>query len=98
MQFTKIDFRTTDEGEWFSTKYGGGQLGEGFAVYRGDASRACAYDSIQYLDYTGAERDSAAVAALFKTRASQRAALVAQYLPKQELARRVPQGLNAGRS
>lgn len=38
--------RATNEGEWFSTKYGGGTLGEGFAVYRGNASRACAYDSI----------------------------------------------------
>ena len=73
-------------------------MGEGFAVCRESYERACAYDKIQYLDYTGAERDSTAVAALFKTRTSQRATVVAQYLPKQELARRTPQGLKAGRS
>ncbi len=91
-------FATTDGGEWCSAKVGGGTLGEGFAVCRGDASRACAYESIQYLDYTGAERDSTAVAALFKTRASQRAAVVAQYSPQQEPVRKIAQGLNAGRS
>jgi hypothetical protein len=75
--------RTTDEGEWFLTKYGGGTLGEGFAVYRGDASRGVfGRLPLHYLGiYTGAEQDSPAVAALLKTRTLQRAAVVAQYLP-----------------
>ena len=94
MQFIKIDFRTTDSGEWFSAKVGGGTLGEGFAVCRGYASRARAYDRMggTWVVQLVAERDSTAVAALFKTRASQRAALVAQYLPKPETARRVAPG------
>ena len=48
--------------------------------------------------FCGAERDSAAVAALLKTRASQRAAVVAQYLPKGEPARRVTPGLSVSGS
>ena len=83
-------------GEWFSTSFGGGTLGEGFAVCRGSNSRACAYDDITCGVYTGAEGDSTAVAALFKTRASQRAAVVAQYSPQQKPVHRVTPGLRAG--
>ncbi len=80
--------RATDEGEWFSANYGVGTLGEGFAVCRGINSRARRVFDTQYLGGC-AERDSAAVAALLKTRASQRAAVVAPYLPKQEPARKI---------
>jgi len=84
--------RTIDEGEWFSAKYGGGTLGEVFAGCRAWWRRAGATKhgvSTGLIPWENAEGDSAAVAALFKTRASQRAAVVAQYLPKQEPARKI---------
>lgn len=96
--------RMTDEGEWFSAKVGGGTggtLGKGFAVCRGSFEREYAYDShthssSPYWDFSlVAERDSTTVAVLLKTRAAQRTALIAQYLPKSEPAHRVAPGLRA---
>lgn len=74
---------TTDEGEWFSAKYNGGPLGEGFAVCRGGNSRAvCTQPGRDF----GAECDSIALTALLKTRQAQRDAVVAQYLSTSKLA------------
>jgi len=86
--------RTTSGGEWFSAKVDGGTLGEGFAFCRG--ARDCARGRL--VGIVGAERDSTALAALLKARRAQRAAVVAQYLPKPEPARRAAPGLNAGSS
>ncbi len=101
--FTKLEptggwrCRATDESEWFSASFGGGALGERFAVCRGSHTpRAALCVWIMPDVYLSeAERDSTAVAALLKTRASQRAAVVAQYSPQQKLSVRVIPGLRA---
>jgi len=93
--------RAIDRGEWFSAKVDGKALGEGFAIYRGQDRSACmTYGRDRGWSHSGWFQDhgvcdAKAVAALLKIRQAQRAAAVAQYLPKPETARRVVAGLSA---
>ena len=77
--------RKTDEGEWFTATYNGGQLGEKFAVLRGAMGKAQARtDDGQYMDYvpTYVTQDREACRALLAARTQQHDELVAQYAPE----------------
>ncbi len=77
--------RNTDEGEWFTATYNGGQLGEKFAVLRGAWDKAQAFtDDGQYMDYvpTYVTQDREASRALLAARTQQREQLVTRYAPE----------------
>ncbi len=92
--------RRINGGEWFSAKVDGQALGEGFAVHRGRGDHArmvytqenSRYSSLFERDGWSENHgacDAKAIAALLKIRQAQRAAVIAQYLPKPGTVRRV---------
>ena len=77
--------RQTDEGEWFTTSYNGGKLGEKFAVCRGASTKALACYNIWVGGVTTyVMQDRQACHTLLSTRSQQRDELLARYSDRQK--------------